>query len=68
MMQDVDSLSRYHDPLVAVHIALANVYQIQDKSNRKDSNSLSTFDKLLKTKNTLSSTHKVTQRNQHSLS
>ena len=47
MMQDVDVILKYYNPLVAVHIALLHVYQIQDKLNRKDAYSLSAFDEIL---------------------
>ena len=30
MMQDVDALSKYRNPLVIEHIVLANLFQMQD--------------------------------------
>ena len=47
MMQDVDALSRYHDPLVAAHISCATMYRRQDMTNRSDAYSSSVFDSLL---------------------
>ena len=48
MMQDVDALSRYQDPLVAEHTVISNQYQQQDTVNCKATYSSSVFDKLLK--------------------
>ena len=50
MMQDADTLSRYHDPLVVAHILCANTYHRQDMANRSDAYGLSVFDSLLQKK------------------
>ena len=46
-MVDVDVLYRYHDPLAARHIVIANTYQIRDERNRVDAYSSIVFDDLL---------------------
>ena len=47
MMQDVDALSRYHDPLVAAHMSCAAMYRRADMTNRFDAYSSLVFDNLL---------------------
>ena len=47
MMQDVDALFRYYDPLIAMHISTANAYRQQDENNRAGAYSESVFIQLM---------------------
>ena len=47
MMQDVDALSRYHDPLVAKHLATTHLYRCKDRIARQRAYNADVFSDLL---------------------
>ena len=48
MMQDVDTLLRYYDPLVAMYISIANTYRQHDNINRASTYSDPVFVDMIK--------------------
>ena len=47
MIHDVDAFSRYHYPLVAVHMSCASMYHRQNITNHSDTYRSSVFDSIL---------------------